>query len=751
MPAPHHERCRPGSGSQPPIATASEFNSSTLSNSGKLEEKSHHGAYQLNDKYDPAAIEARWKARWAADGLDDTPDDTAVEPDRPKFYVLEFFPYPSGSGLTVGHLRNYVPSDVIARTRRRQGFDVLHPMGWDAFGLPAENEARLHGRHPAVTTRAYAANYRRQLELASCSYDWSREIFSSESDYYRWTQWIFLLLYRRGLAYRSTGDQWWCPTCATVLANEQVTEVTRSPGQYVCWRGHGDVCRREVNQWFLRITAYADRLLADLDGLDWPDGIVAQQRNWIGRVEDRGTGVGCDTSAEMPDAPIASTVTYHLRDWSVSRQRFWGAPIPIIYCQACGAVPVPDEDLPVRLPDVDTIPAAGLDPDGRPTSPLVNIPAFVHTTCPACGGPARRDTDTLDGFACSSWYFLRFTSPDFTAGPFDPQAVARWMPVDLYVGGAEHAVMHLLYARFWTKVLFDAGLIAVSEPFKRLQNQGMILDASGGKMSKSRPEYVVTPDEAVARHGADAVRAYLLFIAPFDQDVVWQDHGIAGIVRWLRRIWRLAQINYGGPTSAVSAVPGDGPEAMKASNDDPADVLRRATHQTIRDVSNGLDDFRFNSVVARLMTFSNTLTDWVDRDLDREGVPNATMPQESTSFDPSLQAAWDEAVDALLLLLAPICPHIAEELWARRGRPYSIHQAPWPTHDAALAATATVEIAVQVDGVLRDRIDVPIDADEAAVRALALASAAVVRWLDGRSPKRIVVITGKVVNLVTKK
>ena len=646
-------------------------------------------------RYDFKAIEEKWRPYWEKIDLYRTGDD----PDRPNTYILDFFPYPSGDGLSVGHCRNYVPTCVSARFMRMRGYNVLHPMGWDAFGLPAENYAIKHSIHPRESSRQFAATYKRQMELVECSYDWSREINSTDPDYYRWTQWFFLLLHRRGLAYQAVGSQWWCPHCQTILANEQVEKGR-------CWRCDTEVTRKDLQQWYFKITDYADRLLADLDTIDWPESIKTMQRNWIGRSEgaevifrvpqkrnnvqknrfyeipvfttrpdtlfgvtflalapehpllamiataeqsaavadyvakatrlaeiDRlatdkeKTGVftgayaihplngeripiwvagyvlpGYGTGAVMgvpahderdydfarkvglpvvevvsPDgqshgaascftgygllidagaysgmsSAAASAriiadleakglgqkqITYKMRDWLISRQRYWGAPIPIVHCPECGAVPVPGADLPLRLPDT-----ADFAPTGDGRSPLARIDAWVNTTCPRCGGPAQREIDTMDGFACSSWYFLRFANPRYSDGPFDPAAVRTWLPVDTYVGGAEHAVMHLLYARFWTKVMADAGLVDFAEPFIQLRNQGMVLSAvDGRKMSKSKGN-VVTPDEVVAEHGADALRAYLLFLGPFDAEVIWDDRGIKGITRFLDKYWRLTQ------------------------------------------------------------------------------------------------------------------------------------------------------------------------------------------------------------------
>ncbi|MGH2397743.1 MAG: class I tRNA ligase family protein, partial [bacterium] len=460
----------------------------------------------MTGTFDVRAIDDRWRRAWEEEEIYRTPDPLT----GPKRYVLDFFPYPSGDGLSVGHAKNYVPSDVLARYFRMRGNAVLHPMGWDAFGLPAENEALLRGRHPRDTTREYSANYRRQLQLIGCSYDWTREFTTSDPEFYKWTQWGFLLLLRRGLAYRAVGMQWWCPKCRTILANEQFHDGR-------CWR-HGDtpVEQRALEQWYIRTTEYAERLLRDLDGLDWPEHIKTIQWNWIGRSEEAGT------------------VRYRLHDWLISRQRFWGAPIPVVYCDRCGIVPVPEEQLPVLLPEVERY-----EPSGTGRSPLDAMPDFVHTACPRCAGPARRETDTLDGFADSNWYFLRFADPQYASAPWNPEAASYWMPVDWYIGGAEHAVMHLLYARFFTKVLYDEGLVSFVEPFLRLRSQGSMLSPKDGvRMSKSRGN-VVTPDEVVAQYGADALRVAVMFIGPFEQDVTWDPAVASGAARFVRRLYQL--------------------------------------------------------------------------------------------------------------------------------------------------------------------------------------------------------------------
>ena len=814
--------------------------------------------------YDPQAIEAHWRQRWAESALYRTPD----RPTGQTFYCLEFFPYPSGDGLSVGHGRNYVPTDVIVRYRRMQGEAVLHPMGWDAFGLPAENEAIRKGVHPRETTTRYAANYRRQMTILGCSYDWEREINSSQPAFYRWTQWFFLLLHRRGLAYQAVGRQWWCPGCKTVLADEQV----EAGG--VCWRGHRDVQKRDLKQWYFRITAYADELLASLESLDWPESILAMQRHWIGRSEGvefelaiEGSGArfavyttrpdtvyGMTFAVLAPEHPLVEVVTaperreavatyccqaetrsevdrlstgrdgvfigayainpvngvrvpiyvadyvlmgygggaimgvpahderdfdfarrnglpapvvitppgwdggllpsaytepgtmvhsgpwdglpseeaagriaawmeaegigrqtvhYRLRDWLISRQRYWGAPIPIIHCETCGAVPVPEEELPVSLPHIDSWQPRD---DGR--SPLANVPEFVRATCPTCGRAAQRETDTMDGFACSSWYFLRFVSPRYLDGPFDPAALAAWGPPDLYVGGAEHAVMHLLYARFWTKVMADAGLIPFREPFPALRSQGVMhaRDPQTGevrRMSKSAGN-VVTPDGMAAEHGADALRVYLLFMAPFENQTVWEEEGITGARRYLNRVWRLMQ--------EVAAAP-------DPSRREPTGLTRRL-HQAIRDVTADLDQFHLNTAVATLMSLLNAMVDH--------------------RRDHGVTAELGGACRTYLLLLAPLAPHIAEELWSQLGERGSVHQARWPTWNETWVGEEMITLAVQVDGRVRARLTVPAGTPDEQVRALALASEEVGRRLDGREVAQVIVVPGRVVNVVTR-
>ena len=829
-------------------------------------------------KYDFRSIEKRWQERWHADDLFRTPEDRT----RPKFYGLDFFPYPSGDGLSVGHCRNYVPSDVFCRYRRMRGDNVLHPMGWDAFGLPAENEAIRRRSHPKKTVPQYVANYKRQMNLLGLSYDWSREINSSEPEYYRWTQWFFLLLYRRGLAYRSAAPANWCPSCATVLANEEVHDGA-------CWRCGAEIEKKDLPQWFFRITEYADRLLEDLKLVDWPESIKLMQTNWIGRsvgvefdmpivghdaamrvfttrvdtvfgvsfavlapehplvaqitAPDRREEVeeyvrksrrvseidrmstererdGCFTGAfavnpvngqEVPvyvadyvllsygtgaimavpahdardfdfarryglPAPVVIApegwdgrplqeahtgegvmvnsgqfsgmrntegaeaiadwmeqrgigqrrVNYRLRDWLISRQRYWGAPIPIVHCPSCGEVPVPEEQLPVLLPDVENYEPPG---DGR--SPLAAIPEFVNTACPECGGLAQRETDTMGGFACSSWYFLRFADPHNDRAPFDREKVEYWLPVDLYVGGAEHAVMHLLYARFWTKVMYDAGLVPFVEPFTRLKNQGMLLAPDPKnpgvlvKMSKSKFN-VVTPDEMAEKYGADALRVYELFVAPFEDTVPWSEDGINGCWRFLNRVYRVVAERPG------SFVPGWKASVRQETVSEEARALARKTHQTIVKVTKDIEDFAFNTAVAALMELTNQIYDFVNaKDGLRYPCP-----------------VWSEAVETLILLLAPMAPHLADELWQMIGREGYTYHAPWPEADPEVAKADVLTIVVQVNGKVRDKISVDADAGERELERLALESPKVQAALQGRPVRKVIVVPGRLVNVV---
>jgi len=823
-------------------------------------------------KYNPQEIEKKWQQRWAEDRLYEVSDDAP----RPKWYALTMFPYTSGD-LHIGHWYAMAPSDVHARFKRMQGYNVLHPMGFDAFGLPAENAAISRGIHPYTWTMQNIDNMRRQLKSIGTIYDWSREVITCLPEYYKWTQWFFLKLYENGLAYRGKAPVNWCPHCQTVLANEQVVDG-------FCERCGAAVSRRDLEQWFFRITKYADELM-EHNGIDWPERIRVMQRNWVGKSAgteisfaldhpgvaekeirvfttrpDTTFGVtfmvlapehplvakltSADRRAEVEDYVAQSrrrteierlsterekdgvfigayavnrlngervpiwiadyvlltygtgavmgvpahderdfafakrynlpirvviapsgwrgeeleqaytepgtmvnsgqfdglpsqqgieaisdflekkgwgkrTITYKLRDWLISRQRYWGAPIPMVYCPNCGIVPVPEKDLPVLLPE-----GAEFKPTGE--SPLKYCEQFVNTTCPRCSAPAKRETDTMDTFMCSSWYFLRYASPNCDNAPFDPDKVRHWLPVDLYTGGAEHAVMHLFYARFFIKALRDMGLVDFGEPFARLFNHGVII-VERQKMSKSRGN-VITPDEYVSELGADAVRAYLMFVAPWEQGGEWNDSGISGVSRWLNRVWNLVTGEYKEkiPELVMKRMKGEEVDIEKAERD-----LSRITHQTVKKVTEDMERIRFNTMIAALMEFTNYLVKLKD-----EG---------AVSF-----SHWQEAIDTLLRLLAPTAPHLAEELWQQVGHSYSIHNQSWPKWDEELAKEEEITLVVQVNGKLRDRIAVQASITEAEAKQVALQSQRVTAYLEGKEVLKTIYVPGRLVNLVVR-
>ncbi|MEA3249006.1 MAG: leucine--tRNA ligase [Patescibacteria group bacterium] len=826
-------------------------------------------------KYDYRKIESKWQEEWERNGTTGAEDDSS----RRKFYVLNMFPYPSGAGLHVGHVESYAGADIIVRKRRMEGWNVLFPMGWDAFGLPAENYAIKSGVHPAESTAANIDNFRRQMKSLGFAYDWPRETNTSDPAYYRWTQWLFLLFYKNGLAYRDKAPVNWCDSCQTVLANEQVEGGA-------CERCKNEVVQKDLEQWFLRITEFSDRLLDGLDGIDWPEKIKAMQRNWIGRSEgveivfrservrksesekdfsisvfttrvDTLFGVSCvvlapehplvkeivtdehratvgeyvkqaqgkselertGTELDKTGVPTGATVkhpftgedipvwiadyvlatygtgavmcvpahderdygfaekyglevkevvvsdgesgkleagsgkivgggegekgrrgemgqafiekgrlvdsgefsgltseeaidkmvealaskklgekkvNYHLRDWLISRQRYWGPPIPIIYCDKCGEVPVPEKDLPVLLPD---------DVDFNPTgeSPLTASKTFHDVKCPKCGGDARRESDTMDTFVDSSWYFLRYCSPHDGEHAFSSHDVARWCPVDLYIGGAEHAVLHLLYSRFFTMVLYDAGLIPFEEPFLKLINQGMVLGEGGEKMSKSKGN-VINPDDVAAEHGADSLRMYEMFMGEFEDAKPWDTQGIVGVDRFLDKVWMTVH----------DVVHTERPEAD--------DALDRLLHKTVRKVSEDIEAFKFNTAISAMMIFLN------------EWSKSATGGRETAG--------------TFLKLLAPYAPHIAEELWHELGNEKSIALEEWPKWDEALTKDEVVTLVIQVNGKLRDSLEVAAGEDEERVKEMALANEKVKGYIEGKEVKRIVVIQDKIINIV---
>ena len=856
----------------------------------------------MNSRYSPADLEQRWQTTWRSEGLDVTP-----EPEDGKgFYALSMFPYPSGT-LHMGHVRNYVITDVIARVQRMRGRSVLHPMGWDAFGLPAENAAIERNVDPGDWTDRNIDQMRSQLDRLGLSIDWDREQATCHSDYYRWTQWLFLELFDGGLAYRKNATVNWDPVDQTVLANEQVDADGRS------WRSGALVEQRQLNQWFLRITQYAEALLKDLDQLSgWPERVRTMQANWIGRSEgaeiqfqvssdsettitvfttrpdtlagasyvvlapdhplverlttpdqrdvvqafqaevarlsvlertsdeapkrgvftgatvfnplngsplpvwiadyvlvDYGTGAVMGVpahdqrdrrfaqsyglavqqviKAEGAAAAIAAgeawtdpgvlihsgdfdglnsidakeritrhgehqgwakaKVTYRLRDWLISRQRYWGCPIPIIHCPSCGAVAVPRDDLPVELP-------RGIDLSGKGGSPLGQQEDWVNVPCPSCGEQAKRETDTMDTFMCSSWYFLRFADPHNTEQPFSREAVNRWLPVQQYVGGIEHAILHLLYSRFFTKVLKDRGLIDVAEPFDRLLTQGMVqgttyrnpstgkyvapadvvdpeaptdpnsgepLDVLFEKMSKSKYNGV-DPSAVIDSYGADTARMFILFKAPPEKDLEWNDADVEGQFRFLQRIWRLVE-------SATSRIESLEPEERPEPLADTDAQVRRAIHLAIEAVSEDLqDEIQLNTAISELMKFTNAIT-------------SVGVAELSTSV-------LKEALSALLRLLAPFAPHLAEELWHQLGGKSSVHRAGWPKLDPIALVQDSVDLVIQIKGKVRGTIQVPAAADKEQLKELALASEVAAKWLEGHPPRRVIVVPGKLVNLV---
>jgi leucyl-tRNA synthetase len=866
-------------------------------------------------QYQPKQIEARWQGFWERGGL----FKVRETPDRPKFYCLVMFPYPSGR-IHMGHVRNYVIGDVIARYKTLRGHAVLHPMGWDAFGLPAENAAIEKGIHPAQWTRHNIAAMRMQIKKLGLSYDWTREVNTSEENYYRWNQWFFLKMYERGLAYKKMSTVNWCPSCQTVLANEQVVD-----GQ--CWRCETVVEQKELSQWFFKITEYAQELLDYGDRLTgWPERVLAMQKNWIGRSEgvevdfpladgqgalrifttrqdtlfgatfvvlapehpmvqqliegkvqaaevtefvtrvrlqdkkirtaqdlekegvftgsyainpltreripiwvanfvlmEYGTGAIMSVPAhdqrdfdfakkyslpvrvviQNPEGGLESstltqayteetgylvesgqfnrlspeeaksriaqyieqqglgkrTVNYKLRDWGISRQRYWGTPIPILYCEKCGIVPVPENELPVKLPS--RVPFTG-----KGGSPLLESRTFLKVTCPRCQGKARRETDTMDTFVDSSWYFLRYADPLVSDRPINSKSASYWMPVDQYIGGIEHAVLHLLYSRFFTKVIRDLGLIRVDEPFTRLLTQGMVVkesyycpdhqylfpeqvDKQGvcklclatgvgtvvevgrtEKMSKSKKN-VIDPEALIGEYGADTARIFTLFAAPPEKDLEWSDEGVEGAHRFLNRVWRLV-IQYAGGLKKVRVAP-------KVLQELPMGLkeIRRSVHRTIKKVTEDIEaDFHFNTAIAALMELVNILY------LAREEHPS------TKSMTVQDKTVWKEALQTLVILLSPFAPHIAEELWKRLGNSSSILKSAWPVYGEGIIKAERMTLVIQVNGKLRGKMDVPADLQEEAIKQQALTDPKIQAWTSSKPVRNIIYVPGRLVNIV---
>jgi leucyl-tRNA synthetase len=840
----------------------------------EAQEKKHH-----DNAYEPGSIEKKWQAKWDADQL----YRSVIDPSRPKHYALTMLPYPSGD-LHIGHWYAMTPSDARARYMRMKGFNVLFPMGFDAFGLPAENAAIKDGVHPMKRTYANIERMRLQMRSMGAMFDWEREMVSADPEYYKWTQWFFIKLFKMGLAYRKMSAVDWCPNCNTTLAREQVWGDDRH-----CERCGTPVIKKNLDQWFFRTTKYADELL-NFDGIDWPQTVKTLQTNWINRsegaevqfsvisdqssvadekvtvfttrpdtlwgatfmvfspehplvekittpaqkaavneykmqaarqsdiereaVDKEKTGVFTGAYAVNPvnqarvpiwiadyvlmsygtgaimavpahderdfafakkyELPIVEvirpegqvetlhatslqsayigagvmvnsaqfngtkvndlkgrknpgisavldwieqqgtgkeSVNYRYRDWLISRQRYWGAPIPMIYCKVHGWNPVPEDQLPVLLPE---------DVEWKPTgeSPLKLHPTWKNAPCPVCGEPATRETDTMDTFMCSSWYHLRYLSPKYDQGPFDPAEYDYWMPVDTYTGGIEHATMHLLYTRFFHKAMRDAGITEGHEPMIQLRNQGMVLGEDNDKMSKSKGN-VVAPDVLVKKYGADSVRAYIMFFARWEMGAPWDSQGIEGTVRWVRRVWTLFSTDV---------------ETDKRMETDSASVevkknLRRKVHQTLRRVTRDFENFEFNTIVSSLMELLNEM--YKAREAGAAGSDE-----------------WKEAQEIYLKMMAPVTPHIAEELWSRLGKPYSIHQQSWPKVDEAAAKEDSIEIPVQVNGKVRDRVTVPAGASEDEIRSAALASEHVRKFMEGKEPRKVIVVPGKLVSVV---
>jgi len=813
-------------------------------------------------RYAPHEIEKKWQQIWEETNAFKTGDD----PEKPFYYCLEQFPYPSGR-LHMGHVRVYTIGDVIARFKKMQGFNVLHPMGWDAFGMPAENFAIKHGVHPKVSTYENIEFMKGQDKELGVSFDWSREVATCSPDYYKWTQWLFQLFYERGLAYKKKAPVNWCTECSTVLANEQVIG-----GQ--CWRCDSEVIKKDLEQWFFKITDYADRLQADLDGLTgWPENVKTMQRNWIGKsvgaeityqvagheetitvfttrpdtlygvsylvlapehsavekliagyekeaevrafiekirntseidrtstetekegvfigayavhpltgenvpvwianyvlpeygtgavmgvpahderdfefatkynltitpvIEPEGGHEGALTAAYTGEGKLInsaefngmgnqdalnaivkhleeknigkSSITFRLRDWLVSRQRYWGAPIPFIYCESCGTVPVPKDQLPVELPQ-------NVDFHVKGKSPLATNEEFVNTTCPSCGGAAKRETDTMDTFIDSSWYYFRYISAQDDTKPFDTEAVNKWLPVDKYIGGIEHAILHLLYSRFFTKVLYDAGLVGFEEPFESLLAQGMVT-MNGAKMSKSKGN-VVSPEDIIAKYGADTARLFILFAAPPERDLEWSDAGVEGAYRFLNRVWRMVDANLDLIKSRVGANP----------TDDAAKKLRTAMHGAIKKVTEDIGErYQFNTAISAVMELVNAIY---------------AYPETSD------QGTKADAIQAAVTLLAPAAPHITSELWDLMGHKWSMQDTVWPVYDESALVLDEIEYAVQINGKVRDRIVFAANATKEQIEQDVLASEKVKELIEGKSIKKLIVVPGKLINLV---
>lgn len=828
---------------------------------------------KLNEQYFPQEIEKKWQANWERESTFATP----TESDKPKYYALSMFPYPSGR-LHMGHVRNYTITDVIARFKKMQGFNVLHPIGWDSFGLPAENAAMQHGANPATWTDENIAYMTKQLKMLGLSYDWDREVTTCKPDYYKWTQWLFLQFYKKGLAYKKEAAVNWCEKCATVLANEQVIDGK-------CWRCDEVVTKKNLSQWFLKITDYAEQLLQDLDKLEgWGDNVKTMQANWIGKstgailkfkvvdapsgdmeipvfttrpdtaygitylvvapeykdiealttpenlakvqeyrenarklteierlstervktgvplgthcinpltgekfplwtadyaLAEYGTGAVMAVPAhdtrdfdfakkydlpmkvviENPETPSDCSTEaytepgimvncgefdgkrneefkkiltqhaqdngfgefktqYRLRDWLVSRQRYWGAPIPVVYCEKCGVQTVKEENLPILLPE-------DVDFSVKGKSPILTSKTFIDTTCPCCGGPARRETDTMDTFVCSSWYYLRYADPKNSEKPFDKSVVDSWLPVDQYVGGIEHAILHLLYSRFFTKALRDMGLLSFDEPFKNLLTQGMVLK-DGSKMSKSKGN-TVDPDEIFENYGADTARLFILSDSPPARDFDWSDAGVEGCYKFLNRVWRLVSTNQDKIIFDYKLS-----DNLEKSNDD----LVRVVHMAIKGVTNDIsNEFQFNTVISKYRELTNAIYDWTSK---------------KTEFSDEDKNVFSFAILSLMKLISPVAVHLSEEVWTSLGAKGSIHDEVWDEYNENLAKSSSITLVVQINGKVRDKIEVSEDLSQDEMKAIALNGEKTKEFTDGKEIVKVIVVPKKLVNIVVK-
>jgi leucyl-tRNA synthetase len=621
--------------------------------------------------YDHKKIEKKWQKEWETKKLYNAKDGKGE-----KSFILVEFPFPSGAGLHTGHIRSYTALDIVARKRRMEGKNVLFPMGWDAFGLPTEQYAIKTGEQPKTVTKKNADTFRKQLKAVGLSFDWSREINTTDPEYYRWTQWIFLQLYKEGLAYKATTTINWCPKDKIGLANEEVVDGC-------CERCGASVEQREKEQWILAITKYADRLDKDLDTVDYPERVKVQQRNWIGKKEEVVNG--------------KTVTTYNLRDWIFSRQRYWGEPIPIIHCLDCGIVSVPEKDLPVKLPAVKSY-----EPTDNGESPLAAISSWVNVQCPTCKGPAKRETDTMPNWAGSSWYYLRYTDPKNKKAFADPKKLKYWTPVDWYNGGMEHTTLHLLYSRFWHKVLYDMKLVPTSEPYAKRTSHGMILAEGGAKMSKSKGN-VVNPDEIVATYGADTLRVYEMFMGPFEQAVVWSPESIIGSRRFIERVWRLATKT----------------EKKKTETNKPYETV---LHQTIKKVGNDIESVGFNTAISQMMMCLN-------------------------EFEKEEVIALSD-FKLFLRILAPFAPHVTEELWCELGEKKSIHLSGWPAYDESKLQSDMMTVVIQVNSKTRAEVMVVRDITEEEITAFALSLDRVQAAMGDAAPKKIIYVKGRLLNIV---